>query len=129
MSKDFRGQRVGWINMKLGTEVGLNSSHTASDEDPAPPLQKGAGHSNPNFGPCIVAKIGGAVYCALPMYCGQMAGWIKMTLRREVDLGPGDIVLDGDSATPPKKGGQSTPQYWPMYCGQTAGSRCHLVGR
>ena len=78
-----------------------------------------AGHSAINFGPCIVAKIGGAVYCALPMYCGQRAGWIKMPLRREVDLGTGDIVSDGDSA-PPKKRGNSTPQYWPMYCGQTA---------
>jgi len=30
--------------------------------------------------------------------CGQTAGWIKMPLRREVDLGPGDTVLDGDPA-------------------------------
>ena len=27
-----------------------------------------------------------------------MAGWIKMPLRTEVGLGPGDFVLDADSA-------------------------------
>jgi len=39
-----------------------------------------------------------------------MAGWIKMTLGREVGLGPSDIVLDGDQAPPPppkKKGAAS----------------------
>jgi len=30
--------------------------------------------------------------------CGQTAGWIKMPHGREVGLGLGDIVLDGDSA-------------------------------
>jgi len=35
-----------------------------------------------------------------------MAGWIKMSLGREVGLGPSDTVLDGDPATPPKKGAQ-----------------------
>jgi len=32
----------------------------------------------------------------------QTAGWIKMSLGREVVLGPGHIVLDGDPAPPPK---------------------------
>jgi len=27
--------------------------------------------------------------------CGQTAGWIKMSLDMEVNLGPGDFVLDG----------------------------------
>jgi len=31
-------------------------------------------------------------------YCGQMAGWIKMPLGTEVDLGPGHKLLDGDPA-------------------------------
>jgi len=39
------------------------------------------------------------------VYCGQMAGWIKMPLCTKVGLGPGDIVLDGDPA-PPRKGAQ-----------------------
>jgi len=36
--------------------------------------------------------------------CGQTTGWIKIPLGREVGLGPGDFVLDGDPASP-KKGG------------------------
>ena len=36
--------------------------------------------------------------------CGQMAAWIKMSLGMEVDLGPGDFVLDGDPAPHPKRG-------------------------
>jgi len=37
--------------------------------------------------------------------CGQMAGWMKMTLDTEVGFVPGDIVLDGDPAPPLQKGG------------------------
>jgi len=47
---------------------------------------------------------------------GQTAGWIKLPLatdRGTVGLGPGDIVLDGDPAIPPKKG-HSTPTFRPM---------------
>jgi len=33
-----------------------------------------------------------------------MAGWIEMPLGMEVDLGPGDFVLDGDPAPLAKKG-------------------------
>jgi len=43
--------------------------------------------------------------------CGQTAGWIKMPLRREVCLGPGDIVLDEDPAPPNK--GHNTPLFGP----------------
>ena len=43
--------------------------------------------------------------------CGQTAGWIKMPLGREVRLGPGDIVLDGNSAPP--KGAQQHPLFGP----------------
>jgi len=32
-----------------------------------------------------------------------MAAWIKMPLGTEVDLGPGDFVLDGDPAPPEKR--------------------------
>ena len=31
------------------------------------------------------------------VYCGQAAGWIKMTLGMEMGCGPGHIVLDGDT--------------------------------
>jgi len=50
-----------------------------------------------------------------------MAGWIKMPLGTEVGLGLGDIVLDGDPAIRPEKGGKHSPTVWPMYCRQTAG--------
>jgi len=36
------------------------------------------------------------------VYCGQTAGWIKMTLGMKAGLGPGHIVLDGDPAPLPK---------------------------
>jgi len=44
------------------------------------------------------------------VYCGQAAGWMKVPLGTEVDLGPGHIVLDGDPATaPPWQKGHSSP--------------------
>jgi len=39
-----------------------------------------------------------------------------MPLDTEVDLGPGDIVLDGDPA-PPRKGAQQPPTFRPMSFG------------
>jgi len=40
----------------------------------------------------------------------------------EVCLGPGDIVLDVDSAPPPQKGGTTAPRFSAhVDCGQTAG--------
>ena len=47
-----------------------------------------------------------------------------MALGMEVGLspGPGDIVLDGDQAPLPKKGGVPLPQFSAnFYCGQTVG--------
>jgi len=56
------------------------------------------------------------------VYCGRTAGWIKMVLRMEVRLGPGDFVLDGDPVPLPKKGAKRPPQFSAnYYCGQTAG--------
>jgi len=49
-----------------------------------------------------------------------MAGWIKMRLGTEVDLVPGDIVLDGDPAPP--KGRQLLPHFLAhVCCSQMAG--------
>jgi len=43
-----------------------------------------------------------------------------MPLGMEVDLSPGDFMLDGDPAPPQKKGGR-VPQFSAhVYCGQTA---------
>jgi len=69
--------------MPLGVEVGLGPDDTVLDGDPALPPQKGA-EPPPQF----LAHV----------YCGQTAGWIKMTLCVDVGLGRGHIVLDGDPA-------------------------------
>jgi len=37
----YCGQTVGWINMKLGMQVGLGPSHIMLDGDPAPLSQRG----------------------------------------------------------------------------------------
>ena len=47
------------------------------------------------------------------VYCGQTVEWIKMPLRTEVGLGPGNIVLDGDPATHGKKL-NSSPTFRPI---------------
>jgi len=63
-------------------------------------------------------------------YCGQTAGWIKMTLGIDVGLGPGHIVLDRDPAPLPKKGAEPPQFLVHVYCGQTAvASRYHFVRR
>ena len=61
------------------------------------------------------------------VYCGQIIGQIKMKLRKQVGLGPGHIVLDGDPAPPPPKGGN----FWLISVAAKwlQGSRCHLVCR
>jgi len=53
---------------------------------------------------------------ALPQFsahicCDQMAGWIKMPLGMEEELGPGDFMLDGDPAPLPKKGALPLPSF------------------
>ena len=47
------------------------------------------------------------------VYCGQTVGWIKMKLGAEVGLVPVHIVLDGDPAPPPQKGGRAPPIFGP----------------
>ena len=44
-----------------------------------------------------------------------------MPLSVELGLGPGDFVLDGDTAPVPKTEGRAPPQlFGRLYCGQTA---------
>jgi len=63
-------------------------------------------------------------------YCGQTAGCIKMTLGMEVGLGPGYIVLDGDSASLPQKE-DTAPNFRPIFivAKRLDASRCYLVWR
>jgi len=62
------------------------------------------------------------------VYCVQTVGWIKVKLGIQVGLGPGHIVLDGDTA-PPKKG--THPRFWLMFIAvkQLDGSRCQALAQ
>jgi len=79
--------------MPLGMEVG--PGHIVFDGNPAS-VQKG--HS-PQFSTNVC--------------CGQTARWIKVPLRTEVGLGPGDTVLDGDPAPPLETG--TAAHLWIMF--------------
>jgi len=63
----YCGQTVGWIKIKLGTDVVLAPGHTVSDGDPAPLPPKG--HSSPllTFDPCLLWPNSwmdqGAIWC------------------------------------------------------------------
>jgi len=60
--------------MPLGAEAGLSPGDIALNGDAAP-LERGT--STPHFSAYV--------------YCGEMAGWIKMPLNTKVDLGPGTL--------------------------------------
>jgi len=109
----YCGQTAGWINMTLGTKVGLGPGHVVLAGYRAPFPQKG---TETRF----LAHV----------YCGQMAPWIKIPFGMEVGLGLRDIVLDGDPAPPSPKGAQS-PNFWSMsfVAKWLCGLRWHLVWR
>jgi len=90
--------------MPLGTEVDLGPGNIVLDGDSTPPFKKG-GHSTPP------SKF-------WPMYCGQMAAWVKMTLGMEVDLSPRHTVLHGAqlpaASAPPPERGTATPLFSAM---------------
>ena len=90
--------------MPLGMEVGLGPGDFVLDGDPA-----------------LLPKKGRSPQFLAHVYCGQTAGWIKITLITVVGLGPGDTVLDGDPLRSPPKKGHSPPQFSAhVCCGQTA---------
>ena len=63
------------------------------------------------------------------IWCGQMAGWIKMPLGTEVGLGSSDFVVDGDQLPSPKRGPSPIPNFRPMsiVAKRPDGSRWHLA--
>jgi len=63
--------------------------------------------------PAPIPPIGQSPQFSARICYRKMAGWIKMSLSREVGLGPSDIVLHGDPAPPPQKGVQP-PDFRPM---------------
>jgi len=108
MTLVYCGQMAGWIQMKLGTEVGLGIQPHCVRWGPNSPSPKG--HSSPQF------------FRPLSIVA-------KMPLGTQVGLGPGDTVLDGDPS-PPKRGtqlphpserGQQTQFSAHVCCGQMAG--------
>jgi len=48
------------------------------------------------------------------VYFCQTVGWIMLPLGTEVELGQGDIVLDGDPALPTERGTAALPTFRPM---------------
>jgi len=76
------------MKIPLGAEVGLGPGDIVLNGDPAP---LGTG-KHPHF----LAHV----------YCGKMAGWIKMPLNTEVDLGPRPHCV-GWGPAPPRKGHSS----------------------
>jgi len=110
-------QTAEWINMPLGTEVGLGPGDIVLDGDPASPHKKGAQQP---------------LHFSVHVHCGQTAGWIKMPLGTAVGLGPGQIVSDGDSAPHPSLDSSTataTFQPMPIVVKRLDGARNHLVRR
>ena len=60
----------------------------------------------------LPAKKGHSPQFSAHVYCGQTARWMKMPFGTEVGLGPGDIVLNGDSA-PLERGTAPPPLFGP----------------
>jgi len=135
----YCGQTVGRIKMKLG--FGLGHIVLDGDLAPtppkghSPPLRKFlpcllwpngwmdqdaasyAGRHQPRllcviWEPSSPSSNGHSPQFSAHVCCGQMAGWIKMQLGREVGIGPGFTVLDGNPAPPPTKG--TAPSFRPM---------------
>jgi len=67
------------------------------------------------------------VCLSVALDCGQTVGWIKMKLGKQIGLGPGHIVLDGDPALLKEKGW--SPHFSAhVCCGQTVGWIKMLLG-
>jgi len=74
-----------------------------------------------NGDPAPFPKRGQSLQFSAHICCGQMAGWIKMPRGKEVGLGPGHIVLDGDPAAPHPNPKGHSPQFLAhICCGQMA---------
>ena len=119
--------------MPNGREVGLDPSNIVLDGTHLPLPKKGP--EPPIFGPCLLwtngwvdqdatwyggrhrprrrcvtqlplPKKGHSPQFSAQVYCGQTAGWTKIPLGTEIDLGPGHMVLDRDPAPPVKRAQQ-----------------------
>jgi len=59
--------------------------------------------------------------------CGQTAGWIKLALGTEVNVGAGDVVLDGGRSSLLKGAQHPSFRFMSSVAERRDGSRCHLV--
>ena len=118
----YCGQTVECIVMPLGMEVGLDAGHVVLDGDQAPPPPTERGTAAPSrlsqftdlrpYKPRPISIVAKRL---------DGPGPPRMPHGTEIGLGPGAIMLDGDSS-PPKNKGHSSPQFLAhVYCGQTAG--------
>ena len=152
------GQMAGWIKVPLGREVGLSPSDivflgtqlTLPKTGAEPPnfrpcllwpdrwmdqdatWRGGTSRPRPHcarWSPVLPPPKVHSPQFSAHICCGQMAGWIKMPLVREVCLCPSDIVLDGDPA--PLSERRRSPQFSAVsiVARLLDGSRCHLVWR
>jgi len=98
-------QTVGWIKMKLGTQIGLGPGHILLDGDAAPSQRRGQSPPpSPIFSPCLLWSNG---------WMDQDATWYEdwPWLRPH-------CVTWGSSS--PKRGTAPPPQFSAhVYCGQT----------
>ena len=97
----------------------------------SPPKQKGGTAVPRQFWPMsIVAKSGTAPSQFLAhVCCGQTAGWMKMLLGMQVDLGPGDMC-ETWIQLPLKRGAAPLPRFsahMSIVAKRLDGSRCQLV--
>jgi len=149
------------LDGSLGTKLGFNSGDSMVDGDPAPSPQSGlsplpnfrpisivakrwmhqdatwyGGRPQPR-GLCVrwglspLPKRRRSPQFSAHVYCGQTARWIKMALGVEVGVGSVHIVLDGDTASLPKKGVESPTKFRPIFivAKRLDASTCHLVWR
>ena len=61
-----------------------------------------------------------SVLSVMLVYCGQTVGSVKMKLGMEVDLGPVDIVLDGNPAPHHDRSTAAHPFSSDVHCDQMA---------
>ena len=98
--------------------------------------------TNPSFSFWVTVTSDGSTYATGPLsfpsvcpvcnvseFC-QTVGWMKMPLRTELGLIPGDMVLDVDPALPPRKG-HNSPHFGGLraHADANRGPGCHLVWR
>jgi len=98
----YCGQTVGWVKMKLGTDVGLGSRHRREPMQLHTPEKRGTA---PIFSPCPLWPKG---------WMDKDATWYESRPRPRSHC----VRLEPSPSSHKKR--SKAPNFWPMYCGQTA---------